>query len=215
MFDLNQLFPASSNLYVISASNMNESGQIAGMAVEMAGPNAGTIVHAFLATPVDEDMGKTVADVVGTHPKITMPAANLASSFRRGPHTAQSTIKVLSELPHHAFQPCCAKAKILRLLQNIWVTRNIAVTQSVYRESYLRRASARGHRTVTVVIDLPKPSLPANVGKQFFRRLGPICSADDRIRPLPTCTLKAHAACSSLRRVSEMSHSILAGFESL
>ena len=45
MFDLNQLFPASSNLYVISASNINESGQIAGMAVEMAGPHAGTIVH--------------------------------------------------------------------------------------------------------------------------------------------------------------------------
>jgi len=28
------------------------------------------------------------------------------------------------------------KQKILRLLQNTWVTRNVAVTQSVYRESY-------------------------------------------------------------------------------
>ena len=77
MFDLNQLFPASSNLYVISASNINESGQIAGMAVEMAGPHAGQIVHAFLATPVNEDMGKTIAEVVLTHPKITLPAANV------------------------------------------------------------------------------------------------------------------------------------------
>src|SRR5271166_6609465 len=34
----------------------------------------------------------------------------LASSFRRGPHTAQSTIKAFSELPHHAFQSC-AKAQ--------------------------------------------------------------------------------------------------------
>jgi uncharacterized membrane protein len=90
VFDLNQLFPASSNLYVISASNINESGQIAGMAVEMAGPNAGNIVHAFLATPVDEDMGKTVADVVGTHPKITMPAANIGKQL--SPRSAHCTI---------------------------------------------------------------------------------------------------------------------------
>ncbi len=81
MFDLNQLFPASSNLYVISASNINESGQIAGMAVEMAGPNAGKIVHAFLATPVDENMGKTVADVFSTHPKITLPAAHVGKQL--------------------------------------------------------------------------------------------------------------------------------------
>ena len=81
MFDLNQLFPASSNLHVISASNINESGQIAGMAVYMAGPHAGTIVHSFLATPVDEDQGKTVADVVGTHPKITFPAANVGKQL--------------------------------------------------------------------------------------------------------------------------------------
>ncbi len=90
MFDLNQLFPASSNLYVISASNINESGQIAGMAVEMAGPNAGNIVHAFLATPADEDQGKTVADVVGTHPKITLPAANVGRQL--SPRSAHCSI---------------------------------------------------------------------------------------------------------------------------
>src|SRR5580704_186869 len=86
MFDLNQLFPASSNLYVISASNINESGQIAGMAVEMAGPHAGTIVHSFLATPVNEDQGKTVADVVGTLPKITVPAANVSKLSPKSAH---------------------------------------------------------------------------------------------------------------------------------
>jgi probable HAF family extracellular repeat protein len=90
MFDLNQLFPASSNLYVISASNINEGGQIAGMAVEMAGPNAGTIVHSFLATPVNEDQGKTVADVVGTHPKITLPAANVGKQL--SPRSAHCSI---------------------------------------------------------------------------------------------------------------------------
>jgi probable HAF family extracellular repeat protein len=86
MYDLNTLFPASSNLYVISASNINESGQIAGMAVEMAGQNAGNIVHAFLATPVNDDMGKSVADVVTTRPEIALPAANVGKLLPRSAH---------------------------------------------------------------------------------------------------------------------------------
>ena len=82
MTDLNTVFPASSQLYVISASNINDSGQIAGMAVEMAGPNAGNIVHAFLATPVEENMGKTwVAVVFRTHPEITSPAADVGKQL--------------------------------------------------------------------------------------------------------------------------------------
>jgi probable HAF family extracellular repeat protein len=75
--DLNTLFPASSHLYVISASNINDSGQIAGMAVETAGPHANNIVHAFLATPVNENMGKTIAEVITTPPAINLPAANV------------------------------------------------------------------------------------------------------------------------------------------
>jgi probable HAF family extracellular repeat protein len=90
MIDLNTLFPASSNLYVVSASNINESGQIAGMAVEMSGPHAGPIVHAFLATPVDEDLGKSVADVVRTHPEITLPAANVGKQL--SPRSAHCSI---------------------------------------------------------------------------------------------------------------------------
>ena len=43
------------------------------MATVLTGPHAGNI-HAYLATPVDEDLGKSVADVVRTHPKITLPA---------------------------------------------------------------------------------------------------------------------------------------------
>jgi probable HAF family extracellular repeat protein len=88
--DLNTLFPASSHLFVISASNINESGQIAGMAVDMAGPHAGNIVHAFLATPVNEDMGKPVADVVPTHPKINLPAANVGKQL--SPRSAHCSI---------------------------------------------------------------------------------------------------------------------------
>jgi probable HAF family extracellular repeat protein len=87
--DLNTLFPESSHLFVISASNINERGQIAGMAVEMVGPHAGKIVHAFLATPVYENLGKSVADVVPTHPKITLPAAKVGKPLSgRSAHCA-------------------------------------------------------------------------------------------------------------------------------
>ena len=84
MTDLNTLIPADSNLFVISASNINERGQISGMATVVAGPHTGEI-HAYLATPVDEDLGKSVTDAVGMHPKITLPA-NVAKqpSLRSG-----------------------------------------------------------------------------------------------------------------------------------
>jgi probable HAF family extracellular repeat protein len=90
MIDLNTVFPASSNLYVVSASNINESGQIAGMAVEMAGSHTRTIVHAFLATPVNEDLGKSVADVIHTYPEITLPAANVGKQL--SPRSAHCSI---------------------------------------------------------------------------------------------------------------------------
>ena len=84
MTDLNTLIPADSNLFVISASNINERGQISGMAFVRSGPNTGNI-HAYLATPVNEDLGKSVADVVRTHPKITVPAnAGKQPSLRSG-----------------------------------------------------------------------------------------------------------------------------------
>jgi probable HAF family extracellular repeat protein len=87
--DLNTLFPASSHLFVVSASNINDSGQIAGMALDMTGPHAGNIVHAFLATPVDEDMGKTIAEVVLTHPTIDLPAGNVGKQLSpRSAHCA-------------------------------------------------------------------------------------------------------------------------------
>ena len=90
MTDLNTVFPASSNLYVVSASNINDSGQIAGMALYMAGPNAGNIVHGFLATPVDEDMGKTVADVVPMLPNINSPVTHVGK--QRLPRSAHYSI---------------------------------------------------------------------------------------------------------------------------
>ncbi|HEY6333122.1 MAG TPA: hypothetical protein VI756_27615 [Blastocatellia bacterium] len=52
MTDLNTLFPASSNLYATMANEINERGQISGMAIVLNGPQAGDI-HVFLATPVN------------------------------------------------------------------------------------------------------------------------------------------------------------------
>jgi hypothetical protein len=73
MTDINKLIPANSNLFVISASNINERGQISGMATVLTGPHAGDI-HAYLATPANQDLGPSVADVVPALPKITLPA---------------------------------------------------------------------------------------------------------------------------------------------
>jgi len=72
--DLNTLFPASSNLYAVMANKINDRGQISGMALVLSGPNAGKEIHAFLATPVYESVGTSVAAVARTHPKITLPA---------------------------------------------------------------------------------------------------------------------------------------------
>jgi probable HAF family extracellular repeat protein len=51
--DLNTLIPHESNLFIVAASNINDRGQISGMATVMSGPDAGK-VHAILLTPVDE-----------------------------------------------------------------------------------------------------------------------------------------------------------------
>jgi probable HAF family extracellular repeat protein len=73
MTDLNTLFPASSNLFAVMANKINERGQISGMAIVLSGPDAGNI-HAFLATPANQSMGKSVAEVAPTHPRSNMPA---------------------------------------------------------------------------------------------------------------------------------------------
>jgi len=73
MTDLNTLFPASSNLFATMANKINERGQISGMATVLSGPDAGNI-HAFLATPINASIGRSVADVAPTRPKSNAPA---------------------------------------------------------------------------------------------------------------------------------------------
>src|SRR5262249_55395972 len=82
MTDLNPLFPAESNLFAISACNINERGQISGMATVLSGPDAGK-VHAYLATPVNASVGTSTADVARTHPKSNLPA-NVCNHLLRG-----------------------------------------------------------------------------------------------------------------------------------
>ena len=73
MTDLNTLIPRDSNLFINAASNINDRGQISGMATVMSGPDANKI-HAILLTPANEEIGESVADFARTHPHSTLPA---------------------------------------------------------------------------------------------------------------------------------------------
>lgn len=82
MTDLNTLFPGDSNLFATMANQINEGGQIVGMATVLAGPHTGE-THAFLATPVDERIDRSVADVAPTHPKSNLPGSVNRQILRR------------------------------------------------------------------------------------------------------------------------------------
>jgi probable HAF family extracellular repeat protein len=73
MTDLNALIPHNSNLRAVMANKINERGQISGMAIVRSGPDMGNI-HAFIATPVRQSVGRSVADDAPTGPKSNLPA---------------------------------------------------------------------------------------------------------------------------------------------
>jgi probable HAF family extracellular repeat protein len=81
MTDLNALFPKSSNLFATMANKINEHGQISGMAIVRSGPDMGNI-HAFIATPVRQSIGRSVAEVAPTHPKSSLPAETATTTSR-------------------------------------------------------------------------------------------------------------------------------------
>ncbi|HKF49149.1 MAG TPA: hypothetical protein VKB38_17455 [Terracidiphilus sp.] len=58
--DLNTLIPEDSNLCIVAASNINERGQVSGMATVVSGPDMGK-VHAILLTPSHESIGGSMA----------------------------------------------------------------------------------------------------------------------------------------------------------
>jgi probable HAF family extracellular repeat protein len=80
--DLNTLISADSNLFIISASNINDRGQISGMATVQTGPHAGEI-HAFLLTPADGRIRESMADYARTHPQSTLHASACNHSSQR------------------------------------------------------------------------------------------------------------------------------------
>jgi probable HAF family extracellular repeat protein len=83
--DLNTLIPDDSNLLIISASNINDRGQISGMATVQTGPHAGE-VHSYLLTPVDGRIDASMADFARTHADSIL-RGNVCSHFsqRFGP----------------------------------------------------------------------------------------------------------------------------------
>jgi probable HAF family extracellular repeat protein len=70
---LDKVFPASANLNPVMGNKINDRGQISGMAIVMSGPHKNEI-HAFLATPSNEKIEKSVADVAPAHQTANLPA---------------------------------------------------------------------------------------------------------------------------------------------
>jgi hypothetical protein len=81
MTDLNSLISKDSNLFIIAASNINERGQISGMATVMSGPDAGKI-HAILLTPVEGRIDVSMADFARIHPRFISANAGHHSAPR-------------------------------------------------------------------------------------------------------------------------------------
>jgi probable HAF family extracellular repeat protein len=71
--DLNTVIRGDSNLLIVAASNINERGQISGMATVMSGPDEGKI-HAILLTPIEGRIDVSMADFARTHPHSSLPA---------------------------------------------------------------------------------------------------------------------------------------------
>jgi len=82
MTDLNTLIPADSSLFIISASNINDRGQISGMGTVQTGPHAGDI-HAYLLTPMEGPIGESMADFARAHPQSLLPANASNHSLQR------------------------------------------------------------------------------------------------------------------------------------
>lgn len=80
--DLNTLIPEDSGLFIISASNINDRGQISGMATVVSGPHTGDI-HAYLLTPTDGRLGASMADFARTHPQSILHGNACSHSLQR------------------------------------------------------------------------------------------------------------------------------------
>jgi probable HAF family extracellular repeat protein len=82
MTNLNTLFPDSSNICATFAAKINDRGEIGGMGFVRSGPDKGQ-VHAFVATPVNETVGRSVADVEPTCSESNSPANSAKRLLQR------------------------------------------------------------------------------------------------------------------------------------
>ena len=80
--DLNKLISADSNLFIIAASNINDRGEISGMAMVEAGPHAGNL-HAYLLIPAEGRIGASMADFARTHAHSILPANACSQHLQR------------------------------------------------------------------------------------------------------------------------------------
>ena len=92
MTDLNTLIPEDSNLSIIAASNINERGQISGMATVLTGPDTGKI-HAILLTPVKRRASASRLQISHVHTRIPL-CPRMPATLRGDSAPAHSEDKV-------------------------------------------------------------------------------------------------------------------------
>jgi probable HAF family extracellular repeat protein len=80
MIELSTLFPADSDLYPTMANEINSRGQISGMATVTSGKHVGE-VHAFLATPVDEN--DVASEIVARGQSSVRPQFSISPEVRQ------------------------------------------------------------------------------------------------------------------------------------
>jgi hypothetical protein len=115
----------------------------------------------------------------------------LESGFRRGRHTAQSTIKAFSKLPHHTFQPRCAEAEDLEIVAEHLGHAKYRCDPGCLPRKLPGRASARGHRNchsgMTVVMSEPRQGeVHAFLATPIKRKRGPSIADVASTPPKPT-----------------------------
>jgi hypothetical protein len=82
MTDINTLFPAKSPLFALEALEINAWGMITGYALQMSTGQ----VHAFLATPITDDVAEAATPTIGSESSsrpTTTPQENVRNLSQR------------------------------------------------------------------------------------------------------------------------------------
>ena len=164
MTDLNTLIPADSNLFIIAASNINERGQISGMATVLTGPHTGKI-HAYSFDPRRR-----------MHRRVDCRFRTYTPAFHFARECLQPLFAEIRTRPIRAIKGilgasapcipamCCAKAPGRRLCGTFWVTPNVDVTQNVYRKGWWEEL---GSKRFVLLISTDKRASVARTGEDL------------------------------------------------